>query len=582
MRSWSLARRLAVAQLLGLLILTLLAGWASYSYTREGVYRAESERVLATAHLLAQEQEVQAAYASPDPSRVLEPLALRAADRAGISWVTFLTLDGTRLSHFLPDWVGTHYSGRLEPALSGTDFVETSTTGTAGPSVRALAPIRAPAGPDGTPGPVIGIVSVGQTVSRLDIAARAQLPTILGLAAVMGAAGLLASWLLNRYLDRTTFGLGPRQLAENFTFLDTALHNVNVGIVLLAPDGHLGLYNDRAAELLGLPQPPGTGDHADGSRTVTAQLADLDLPGPIADLLGSGREARDELFTAGDRILVVNQHRTRPAARPGILPWRRPGVVAADNGTVVTLYDRTDVQHMNRELESTRSLTDALRSQTHEHANRLHTVLSLLELGRADRARELLTDGLHTVGTPLDAAPDLEAEPAVTALLLAKAAQARERGVRMEHHNEIDVPTGISSRDLVTLLGNLLDNAIDAAARSDLPAEDRWVDAEARLDGDWLILQVADGGPGPSAADRERIFDLGWSTKPAGPAGRGMGLALVRQTARQLGGQAELVQDSGTVFTVEVPLRRPATVGPGRAASRNDGDRSASRSDDDA
>ncbi|QGF22388.1 sensor histidine kinase [Raineyella fluvialis] len=227
---------------------------------------------------------------------------------------------------------------------------------------------------------------------------------------------------------------------------------------------------------------------------------------------------------------------------------------------------------MNRELESTRSLTDALRSQTHEHANRLHTVLSLLELGRADQARELLTDGLHTVGTPLHAPAASDAEPAVSALLLAKAAQARERGVRMEHRVEIDAPTGISPGDLVTLLGNLLDNAIDAVAGPDVPDGDRWVDAEARVDGDWLVLQVADGGPGPSPADRERIFDLGWSTKPAGPAGRGMGLALVRQTARQLGGRVELVQDSGTVFTVEVPIRSTAALDVGRSASGSDDD----------
>ncbi|WOP18558.1 ATP-binding protein [Raineyella sp. LH-20] len=571
MHAWSLARRLAVAQLLGLLVLTALASWVSYFYAREGVYRAQSDRVLTTARLLAQEQDVREAYASPDPTQVLEPVSLAAADRADVSWVTFLALDGTRLAHFRPDWVGSHYSGRLEPALSGSEFVETSTTGTAGPSVRALVPIRAQPGPDaaGAPGPVIGIVSVGQTVSQLDIVARAQIPTILALAAAVGAAGLGASWLLHRYLERTTFGLGPRQLAENFTFLDTALHNVNVGIVLLAPDGCLGLYNDRAAELLGLPKPPEAGGHRGGR--ATARIADLDLPAPLAGLLASRREARDELFLAGERILVVNQQRTRPVARPGLRPWRR-SETPADNGTVVTLYDRTDVQRMNRELESTRSLTDALRSQTHEHANRLHTVLSLLELGRADQARELLTDGLHTVGTPLLSSPDLEAEPAVTALLLAKSAQARERGVRMDHRNEIDAPTGISPGDLVTLLGNLLDNAIDAADAAGLPPEDRWVDAEARLDGDWLVLQVADGGPGPSAADRERMYELGWSTKPAGPAGRGMGLALVRQTARQLGGQVDLVQDSGTVFTVEIPVRRPVALGAGRSAARSGGD----------
>lgn len=554
--------------MLGLLVLTALASWLSYAYTRETMYRVEGERVLATARLLAQEQEVHDAYATPDPSQVLQPLALDAAEQAGVSWVTFLELDGTRLSHWLPDWVGTHYPGRIEPAVSGAEFVETSTTGTAGPSVRAVVPIfasRTLGDADRDPGQVIGVVSVGQRVSQVDIAVHAQIPTLLGLAALVGAAGALASWAMNRYLGRITFGLGPEQLAENFTFLDTALHNVNVGIVLLSPTGRLGLYNDRAAELLGLPAPSAPVPPS-GNRVAAPYVDDLRLPGPLAALLRSRREATDELFTAGERILVVNQHRTRSTSRPGLLPWRRPESVETDNGTVVTLYDRTDVQHMNRELESTRSLTEALRSQTHEHANRLHTVLSLLELGRADRARGLLAEGLQTVGVAGGTATD-DADPALSALLLAKSAQARERGVRMDQRNDVHSPTGIPAQDLVTMLGNLLDNAIDAAADSDLPPEDRWVDAEARLEGGWLVLQVADGGPGPSPADRERMFDLGWSTKPAGPAGRGVGLALVRQTARQLGGDVDVVQDSGTVFTIEVPTRSQ----PVDTAARSDG-----------
>ncbi|SDB88563.1 Sensor histidine kinase regulating citrate/malate metabolism [Raineyella antarctica] len=561
MHGWSLARRLAVGQMLGLLVLTVLASALSYIHTRETVYRVEGDHVLATARLLAQEQEVRQAYATADPSQVLQPLAVAAAQQAEVSWVTFMDLDGTRLSHWLPNWVGTHYPGRIAPAVAGTEFVETSTTGTAGPSVRAVVPIRAATPGDTGAGQVIGVVSVGQRVSQLDIAVRAQIPTLLALAALVGIAGALASWALKRYLDRVTFGLGPEQLAQNFTFLDTALHNVNVGIVLLGPGGRLGLYNDRAAELLGLPTPSAS-TSPPGKGAAAPHVDDLHLPLPLAELLASRREARDELFSAGDRILVVNQHRTRTAPRSGLLPWRRPGLPDADNGSVVTLYDRTDVQHMNRELESTRSLTEALRSQTHEHANRLHTVLSLLELGRADRARELLSQGLETVGTPSGTLPDDDAEPAVSALLVAKSAQARERGVRMDYRNEIDSPTGISGRDLVTLLGNLLDNAIDAAADPDLDPTDRWVDAQARLEEDWLVLEVTDGGDGPSAADADRIFDLGWSTKPAGPAGRGMGLALVRQTARQLGGDVEVARDSGTVFTVEVPTghRRAALV----------------------
>ena len=567
---WSIARRLASAQLLGLFALTLFAGWASFVQTRDTVHRLEGERVMSAAQLLAEEYEVIVAYGQDDPTEELQPLSVDAAARAEVSWVTFLTLDGTRLAHWMPEWVGTRYTGNISPATDGTAFVETSTTGQAGPSVRALVPIHSlpdggtPVDPSGgsstaqqfrnlEDGPIVGVVAVGQRVTQLDILARSHIPALLVVAGVIAVAGLLFNWILHRYLTRATLGLGPEQMAERFTFLDTALHNVAEGMVLISPQGHLRLYNDRAAELLGLP-PFG--------ETLQLHVRDLDLPGPLTELLTSARPAQDELFTTGERLLVVNQHRIRPthsgAGRAG-LPLLRPGSRTQDQGTVVTVLDHTEVQEMNRELASTRSFTDALRSQTHEHANRLHTVLSMLELGRVDEARGFLTESMQLGGGADTQALDAGAEPAVVALLMAKAAQARERGVSLDHRVSVETPTGIPASDLVTVLGNLLDNAIDAVASSELPDEDRWVDAEARLEEGWLVLQVADGGPGPSPEDRERIFDLGWSTKPTGPDGRGVGLALVRQTAHRLGGHVELAQDSGTVFTVELPVQQMGT-----------------------
>lgn len=571
---WSIARRLAAAQLLGLLVLTVFAGWASFVQTRDTVHRLEGERVMSAAQLLAQEYEVVVAYGHEDPSAELQPLALDAAERAEVSWVTFLTPDGTRLSHWMPDWVGTRYTGTLSPATEGTAFAETSTTGEAGPSVRALVPVRAlpddgPAGSqpgaefpahrlqDLDDGPIVGVVAVGQRVTQLDILARSHIPALLAVAGVVAAAGLLFNWLLHRYLTRTTLGLGPEQMAERFTFLDTALHNVAEGMLLISPRGHLRLYNDRAAELLGLP-PFGTG--ADGE-PGTLHLRNLSLPTPLGTLLQSGRAAQDELFTAGDRILVVNQHPTRVDRSRSPLQWLRSGQAGPDQGTVVTLYDHTDVQEMNRELASTRSLTDALRSQTHEHANRLHTVLSMLELGRVEEAQRLLMESVGQGGHADDRALESGAEPALVALLMAKSAQARERGVSLDHRMTVDVPTGIPAADLVTVLGNLVDNALDAVSEPGVDPEDRWVEVEARLEEGWLVLEVADGGPGPSPEDRDRVFELGWSTKPAGPDGRGVGLALVRQTAHRLGGHVELAVDSGTVFTVEIPVRHGALLG---------------------
>ncbi|MEV4901491.1 ATP-binding protein [Citricoccus sp. NPDC055426] len=532
---WSIARRLAVAHLLGLLVITVVLAAFSYLQTHQTIYAVERGNVLATAHLIAGEDRIREAFTAQDPTAVLQPLTTELAAQAEVDWVTFFGTDYSRVAHRDPAQNGTRYPGDLTDVLSGRDQVDTVSTGPAGLSLRALVPVYA-AGAEGAE--VVGIVGVGHRVPELDIAVAAQIPRLLLGMALIAALGLAGSVLVGRYLDRTTHGLGPEELAHRFALLDTALHNASEGMVLVGRGGELNLYNDRAAELLALPplgrqDPPGT-----------VRLADLELPEPLVGLMASGRDARDELFAVPGRILVVNQHRIRPTGP-------RP---TGEQGTVVTLYDRTEVQDMNRELETTQSLTDALRAQTHEHGNRLHTVLSLLELGRLDEARGLLSTGTASAGAAQPGPLGPTGEPAVQALLAAKAAQARERGVRMDYRLEVDSPTGISTQDLVTVLGNLVDNAIDAAADPSRPRQDRWVEVEARTEADWLIMQVADGGPGPAGEDHEQMFELGYSTKPAGPAGRGIGLALVRQTVSALGGTVELALDSGTVLTAELPL----------------------------
>lgn len=125
---------------------------------------------------------------------------------------------------------------------------------------------------------------------------------------------------------------------------------------------------------------------------------------------------------------------------------------------------------------------------------------------------------------------------------------------------DLDAPVPLAPLDLVSVIGNLVDNALDAVGAAAVPPEDRWVEVEVVCDGVGLVVQVADGGPGPSPADRGRIFSPGFSTKPAGAAGRGVGLSLVRSIVEAAGGTVEIATDSGTVVTVEVP---PAPDGPG-------------------
>lgn len=205
--------------------------------------------------------------------------------------------------------------------------------------------------------------------------------------------------------------------------------------------------------------------------------------------------------------------------------------------------------------ESIRTLGEALRAQTHEHGNRMHTAVSLLELGRTDEAIEILTETSRQSQALVDqVAARRDGDPTVGALLLGKAAQARERGVAWSADIDPTAPrSALSPVDAVSVVGNLIDNALDAAAAGEAP---RWVRVAFAPSGHDLRIAVSDSGAGVDERMRERIFDHGFSTKPAGAEGRGVGLALVRSIVEGFGGTIEL-RSRPTTFEIVLPPRSP-------------------------
>ncbi|MBD8022020.1 sensor histidine kinase [Microbacterium gallinarum] len=206
--------------------------------------------------------------------------------------------------------------------------------------------------------------------------------------------------------------------------------------------------------------------------------------------------------------------------------------------------------------ESMRTLGEALRAQTHEHGNRMHTAVSLLELGRTQEAIDLLTETSRQSQVLVDqVAAGRLGDPTVGALLLGKSAQARERGVEWSADIDPEAPRSpLSPVDAVSVVGNLIDNALDAAAAGDPP---RWVRVEfTAADDGRLRIAVSDSGEGVRDELAERVFEHGFSTKPAGTEGRGVGLALVRSIVDGAGGTVRISADP-TAFTVTLPAGSP-------------------------
>ncbi|MFF2044910.1 ATP-binding protein [Kitasatospora sp. NPDC058170] len=522
----SLAGQLFVVQVV--IVAAVVAGGAvlAYLFTADRTEGAARSQVTAVARAVADSPSVRAAVAGPDPSAVLQPYAEQVRADTGVSFITVMDTAGVRWTHPLPEQIGKTFLGHIDWALAGETRSETY-TGTLGPSVRVVTPVL------DERRQVIALVSAGITVRSITDQLRGPLLALAGVAVAALAVGGLGTYLANSRLRRHTHGMGPAELSHLYEYHQATLHSVREGLVLLDRTHRVVLCNDAARELLGL------------SGELEGRPVDgLGLPEALVAAVLGEVPVRDEVHLTAERVVVLNT-----------------STIGTGLGRAVTLRDHTELQSLSGELDSVKSFTEALGAQAHEAANRLHAVVSLIELGRHEQAVEFATAELALAQQLTDRVVAAVGEPVLAALMLGKAAQAAERGVELTltEDSRIDdgvLPPGLPARDLITVLGNLVDNAVDAAiaGAADWPGQPE-VTVTARIDDGDLLLRVADTGAGIEPGAVEDVFRRGWSTKQDG-RGHGLGLALVAQAARRNGGTVEVGRERGAVLTVRLPLQR--------------------------
>jgi two-component system CitB family sensor kinase len=378
-------------------------------------------------------------------------------------------------------------------------------------------------------GDLVGIAMVAEEYPSWRERAGSVLPDlapVLGLGLGLGVAG---SFLLSRLIRRRTRGLEPAAIAALADQREALLHSIREGVFAVAEDGTVTVMSDSARELIGL------GDDIEGRR-----VTDLDLDPAVHDLLVDDAEIRDHVVVVGDRVLVVNRN-------PVLERGRRVA-------SVTTLRDRTELLALQSELSARESITNTLRAQTHEFHNQLHTISGLVQLGEYDEVSQLVGTLSRRRARISDAVLARVADPAVAALLIAKTSLAAERGVdlRVEEGSHLPRLDPESSTDVGTVLGNLVDNAVDAS----VSVGGTSVDVDLRLDDDVVHLSVADTGAGVPPELVGQIFRRGWSSKASTAEGRGVGLALVQVVCERRGGAVTVhpgTDGTGAVFEARLP-----------------------------
>jgi two-component system CitB family sensor kinase len=523
---------------LGVLVLVLAAGLGLVALLLRGeLERQYEQRALGIARATAADPELagEVLAGDPAPAGPVQVLAEQVRARTGAFFVVVTDDRGIRYSHPTAALIGRTVSTDPSVALGGRDVVALE-KGTLGLSARGKTPLR------DASGAIVGEVSVGidaQDVHDRLVALEWFTAGFGALALLLGAAG---ATLLARRLKRQTLGLEPAELADLVLEHEAVLHGVRDGVVAVERSGageRVTMANDEARRLLGADVRPGAG---------LAVLAPR-----LAEIARGEADVDDRLVLTGPRTLSVTARRVTRGGR--------------ELGSVLTVRDRTQLEHLGRELETVRALFDALRAQAHEHSNRLHALAGMLHLGHVEEAAAYL-EALS--GDPLSAGEDVGRlrDPYLRGLIAAKASAAAEQGVelRLAEDGELDAEL-TAPLEVVTVVGNLIDNAVRAAAEG--RRRPAWVEVAVAGDDSALNVGVTDSGDGLDPAAAALAFTDGWTTRRDDARSHGLGLALARQTARRHGGDVEVLAtagpDHGAVFLARLRGVLAAPAGAVRA-----------------
>lgn len=542
---------------LGVVLLVVLLSGAVHAWlTYDRIAREAENQALTLARTVASDPGLRAAVTTISKEQGTPPRDVLAAGpimaaaeaarlRTGALFVVVTDETGLRLAHPEVDRLGERVSTDPSEALAGREIV-TRNTGTLGPSAGAKVPVYAmdASATAGTTA-VVGEVSVGYSMETLGQSLARDIVPIALTAAGALLVGVLASFLLRRRLQRLTLGLEPEEISTLVHDQVAVLEGVDDGVIGISADGRITVFNAAARKLLG-------GSDGDAPDLTGAPWETAPVPAALKALTApAAHDAEPVELVAGDRVLVA---RARKALHRH-----------EDLGWVVMLRDRTELQHLTRQLDAVGTMSAALRAQRHEFANQLHTIAGFMSVGQHAQAREYVA-GLAATGPLRFPVQQMELlqDPYLQGFLGAKGVEADERGVTLRIGPETLVRGHVTDpQDVTTVLGNLIDNAVNAAVAG--RAEDRWVEIEL-LDepaagGGTLHIVVADSGDGLGETTPEQVFAEGFTTSTVAAragGGQGLGLALARQLARRRGGDVRVLDAGkpggpGAVFMATLP-----------------------------
>ena len=498
----------------------LLVVFALYSVqitraTRDDV----KDTALGIARTLADSPEIQRGLMQAPQENIIQPIAQAVTKRNDLLFTVVTDMRGIRYSHPNEALLGLHFIGDdLTPALEGKENVSVN-RGALAEALRVFTPVY------DAQHEQIGVVVVGISLNKVEEQiARGRLNAVWTILFSIFMSSM-AIWGLVRVLKRILFGLEPYEISALFEQRQAMLQSLREGVLAVDIHGRVTMINQTAREILLLPS---------GKQTENTSAP---LLASLRDVSKTGVARQDQEISCNGRLLLCN-----------MVPVKSQDRVI---GAITTFRDKTEVSQLMQRLDGMVNYVDALRAHTHEFMNKLHVILGLLNIKRYDKLEEYILQTAHHYQTDIGTIQSKVKSPVVAGFLLGKINRAKEAGVTLTLADESQIPDTASEEQvavLITVLGNLIENALDAMEGQ----QEGEIGLLLHYQNGWLSCEVSDDGPGIDPTQLESIFTKGFSTKGEN---RGVGLFLARQQIQNLGGDISVESEPGvfTQFFVHIP-----------------------------
>lgn len=509
-------------------------GLFAWKYLSSSLDEQIGLRALHVAKTIATMPEIITAVQNRD-AQFLQPLTRDLAKTNDALFIVIGDSKGIRLAHPNPKMVGNSMADddgdNNEPALIDGKGYISKAKGSLGFSMRGKAPIFESNGHD-----VLGLVSVGYQLDQVANTINRYSQGLFFVILIMFVLSVLMAVVIATRFKQEIFGLEPEQIARSFEERNATLQSVREGIISINSEGIITTFNRNAIETLALQSAgPLAGRH------ISAVLPKSGM----MEILDDGVPQFDREVWLNNRSIIVNR-----------LPVKQGDQLI---GVVSSFRLKNELDLVSQKLTQIEQYADTLKSQAHEYSNKLHTLAGLIQIGASDKALEIISketiDHQELIELLLQAVPD----PVIAGCLLGKYNRAREMGLNLIIDPEsqmCDLAEDIPREHLVSALGNLIDNALEATRKKKTSGGKVFI---SLMDlGNDLIFEVEDQGSGINDELQTTIFDKGFTSKTG--INHGIGLHLVKQFTKQVEGTitVENVGDdpnnwSGSRFTLYIP-----------------------------